>query len=85
MYEIEYKESFFRSFDKLKEKVDSKRVRDRIEQLKFRPFGIGKRLVGHPYWSLRIGKRTRVIYRIEGNKVIVIDILERKHDYKELG
>ena len=84
MYEIEYKESFFKSLKKLDEKIDDKLIMDKIEHLRFRPLGIGKRLVGVPYWSLRLGKRIRLIYRIDGNKVVIVDILERKHDYKDL-
>lgn len=84
MYEIHYKDSFFKSLERLKEKVSNKLVRDKIEQLRFRPYGLAKRFVGVPYWSMRIGKRIRLIYRVEGNIVTVINLLERKHDYREL-
>lgn len=84
MYEIEYKDSFFKSLEKLREKVSNKLVKDKIEQLRFRPFAIGKRLVGVPYWSLHLNKRIRMIYRVEGNRIIIIDVLERKHDYRDL-
>lgn len=84
MYDIEYKDSFFKSLKLLGRKIDDHLLRSKIEQLRFRPHGIGKRLVGVPYWSLRVGKRIRLIYRVEGNVVTIVDLLERKHDYREL-
>ena len=60
-------------------------ISKKVEQLKLRPF-LGKRLIGYPYWSLHIGDR-RIIYKLDNHSqsIIIITILERKHDYKELG
>ena len=60
-------------------------ITKKVQQLKERPL-LGKRLAGCPYWALHIGAH-RVIYKLDGRErtVELIAILDRKHDYRELG
>ena len=62
-----------------------RQIAKKVQELKWRPL-LGKRLVGHPYWSLHIGAH-RVIYRINTHDRVIelLAVLERKHEYRELG
>lgn len=46
---------------------------------------LGKKLIGNPYWSLRVGNY-RVIYCIDENKKIIeiLHVIPRKNDYREI-
>ena len=44
---------------------------------------LGKKLIGNPFWSIRIGKH-RLIYKIEGKTIYIVDILQRKNKYREV-
>jgi len=84
MYEIILSDKAKRQLQKL-----SKEIRDRIgsaiERIKIRPEAYVKRLVGVPYYSLRVGDY-RVILNIQQNKLIifVIEIGHRKNIYKNI-
>ncbi|MEK6808656.1 MAG: type II toxin-antitoxin system RelE/ParE family toxin [Nanoarchaeota archaeon] len=56
----------------------------KIQQLKIMPL-LGKKLIGNPYWSLRVGNY-RVIYCIDENKKIIeiLHVIPRKNDYREI-
>ena len=84
MYELVFREAFEKSFSKIKDKETRSQIWKKIRQLEeFAP--LGKHLVGQPYWSIHTGGY-RVIYLFfkNENKVEIVDILERKHDYREL-
>ncbi len=83
MFELVFRESFKKSFNKLESFIQTQ-VKKKILELKTNQF-LGKKLVGHNYWSIHIGQ-FRVIYEIHSNeqKIELIEILKRKHDYREL-
>lgn len=82
MRKLSFSESFDKSFSAIRDICLKKRILLKIKQLKLRA-PIGKKLKDYPYWSLRIGK-FRVVYLIQGQDIFVIDILERKKDYRNL-
>lgn len=79
-----FKEQFDKSFSKINDRVVRDQIWKKVQQLKERA-PIGKKLVGNPYWSVHVG-RFRVIYMLHShsNEVELLDILERKHDCREL-
>ena len=80
MFDLIFSEKFEKAFSKLKDSSIKKRIWSKVSELEKRA-PIGKKLKGNPYWSLRINK-FRIIYLLEGTQVILIDILERKKDYR---
>ena len=83
MNSILFSETFDKSFSKIKNKETKKQIWKKILELESRA-PLGKKLKGNPYWSIHIG-RFRVIYELQGQTIKIADILERKHDYKELS
>lgn len=81
MNNLIFTEQFDKSFSKLKDKLIQKQVWDKILELENR-LPIGKKLKGNPYWSIHINKY-RVIYEFKGNNITLIEIIERKNDYRE--
>ena len=75
-------EQFDKSFSKIKDRIMQKRIWEKIIELENRA-PIGKKLRGNPYWSIHVN-RFRIIYEIKGTQILVADVLERKHDYREL-
>jgi len=84
MYELIIKEQFDQSFSKIKDVKTRRQVWNKILELKTRA-PIGKKLVGNPYWSIHIG-RFRVIYVFHkhSQEIEIVDILSRKHGYREI-
>ncbi|HLC56356.1 MAG TPA: type II toxin-antitoxin system RelE/ParE family toxin [Candidatus Nanoarchaeia archaeon] len=82
MYTLIFTEQFDRSFSKFKEKNLQEQIWKKILELEDKA-PLGKKLKGNPYWSIHINKY-RAIYQIDGSKITIIDILKRKHDYREL-
>ena len=82
MFSLLFSEEFEKSFSKLKDKNIRKQIWKKILELEKRA-PLGKKLKGNPFWSVHIGKY-RVIYKLEGNQIWVADILQRKHDYREV-
>ncbi len=83
MFELVFRRAFEKSFKKL-ETPPQKQIQNKILELKQNSI-LGKKLGHYPYWSIHIGKY-RIIYQIHSkdNKIELIEILQRKHDYKEL-
>jgi mRNA-degrading endonuclease RelE of RelBE toxin-antitoxin system len=81
MNNLIFTEQFDKSFSKLKDKLIQKQIWNKIIELENRS-PIGKKLKGNPYWSIHIN-RYRVIYEISGSNITLIDIIERKNDYRE--
>ncbi len=84
MYKLIIKEQFDHSFSKIKDAKIKKQVWKKVLELKRRA-PIGKKLVGNPYWSIRVGK-FRIIYILHKHvtEVELIDILTRKRQYREV-
>lgn len=85
MFKLIFKEQFEKSFSKISDLIVKKQIWKKVQQLKDRA-PIGKKLVGHPYWSIHIG-RFRVLYVLHNRsqEIELVDVLERKKDYRELG
>ena len=79
--ELFFKKAFIDSLNSL-DKTLKEQVKKKVLSLKNTP-QLGKHLQAEPYFSLRIGK-LRAIYRIENEKIIMVDLLKRKHSYREL-
>ncbi len=64
-------------------RTDSVRIIASLERCKIRPHAYVKKLVGSPYFRLRVGDY-RVILDIQGGKfiIIVVEIGHRKNIYK---
>ena len=82
MFALIFTEQFDRSFSRIKDKNFKEQVWKKISELENRA-PIGKKLKGNPYWSIHVN-RYRVIYQLIGNQIIIVEILERKNDYREL-
>jgi len=84
MYELIIKEQFDKSFPKIKDLKPKKQIWTKILELKTMA-PIGKKLVGNPYWSIHIGKfRVIYIFHKHSNEIEIVDLLSRKHDYREI-
>ena len=83
MYEIEFSINAEKQLLKL-EKDLQKRVISALERIRIRPYPYVKKLVGNPYFRLRVGDY-RVIIDIQENKllILVIEIGHRKNIYQD--
>ncbi len=85
MYEVEFTETAKKQF-----KMLEKSVRDRIisslKRIRIRPETFVKRLVGKPFYSLRVGNY-RIIVDIKNGKLIilVLNVAHRRNIYKKIG
>ena len=77
-----FSKKFEKSFSKINDKIIKKQIWTKIQELEKRA-PLGKKLKGNSYWSIHVNKY-RVIYEIRSNQLLIADILQRKHDYKEL-
>jgi len=82
MFTLLFSEQFEKSFSKIKDKETKQQIWKKISQLETTA-PLGKKLKGNPYWSIHIN-RYRVIYELKEKEIKIADILERKHDYREL-
>lgn len=82
MYEIVFTNKALKQISKLDKKTQS-RIIAGIEKVRVRPFSFVKRLVGHPFFRLRVGDY-RIILDIVKDKVIVwvLEVKHRKNVYK---
>lgn len=83
MYTLLLSKKFDESFSRIKDTVVQKQIWKKIGELEERA-PVGKKLRGNPFWSIHIN-RFRIIYQMEGSEILILDVLERKHDYRELG
>ena len=83
IYSIVYSELSFRQLKKLPKEIQ-RRIILVLERCSIRPYPLIKRLVGSPYFRLRVGNY-RVIMDIREDKLIifVIEVGHRKKIYKE--
>ncbi len=82
MYEIEFSESAEKQLFKL-EKGLQKRILASLERIQIRPYPYVKKLVGSPYFRLRVGDY-RAIIAIQESRllILVIEIGHRKNIYQ---
>jgi mRNA interferase RelE/StbE len=70
IYQIIWSESAARQLGKLDRAV-AKRILDRVQQLESNPLRSLRRLVGVPYYRLRVGD-FRVIVEVVGNRLLIL-------------
>ena len=82
VYVLIFSDTFKRQFSKL-EKIVQQRIISALERIRIRPEAFVKKLVGEPYYQLRIGDY-RVILDIKKDKLIifVVEVGHRKNIYK---
>jgi mRNA interferase RelE/StbE len=82
MYTLVYAEEFLKQMRKL-DKGTQKRIISTLDRIKIRPYPHVKKLVGNPYFRLRVGNY-RVILDIKEDKLIiyVLEIGHRRSIYK---
>ena len=82
MYFIEFSQTAEKQFYKLDRSVQA-RIISTLERIRIRPYPHVKKLVGSPYFRLRVGEY-RVILDIKEDKLIifVIELGHRRNIYK---
>ena len=82
MYNIEFSKTAEKQLYKLGKNIQV-RIVSSLERIRIRPYPHVKKLVGNPYFSLRVGAY-RLIMDIKENKLIifVIEVGHRKRIYK---
>ncbi|MEK6876548.1 MAG: type II toxin-antitoxin system RelE/ParE family toxin [Nanoarchaeota archaeon] len=83
IYELVYSDEVRKQLKKLN-KILQERIIFTLERIRLRPYAHIKRLVGNPYFSLRVGDY-RVILDIKDDKLIifVIEVGHRKNIYQK--
>ncbi len=82
MFTLIFSEEFDKSFSSLKDDQIKNQIWKKITELEERA-PLGKKLKGNPFWSIHVNKY-RVIYELKENEVVLLEILHRKFDYREL-
>jgi mRNA interferase RelE/StbE len=84
MYEVFFSDTALKQLKKLERDIQ-RRIIAATERIRIKPEGYVKRLVGEPYFKLRVGDY-RVILDIKGEKMIVMVLYvgHRKHIYKQM-
>lgn len=82
MYNIEFSKIAEKQFFRLEKEIQI-RIISTLERLRIRPYPHVKKLIGSPYFRLRVGQY-RVILDIKENKLLiyVVDLGHRKNIYK---
>jgi len=81
-YELVYSETSKKQLLLLEKEIIS-RILSKLEQIRIQPLRYVKKLVGIPYFRLRVGKH-RVILAIRGEQIFVVEVGHRKNIYKNL-
>lgn len=83
MYEIIFSETALKHLKKIERSIQ-KRIITALERIRIRPESFVRRLVGEPYYRLRVGDY-RVILDIQQKNLIilVIEVGHRKKIYKQ--
>lgn len=82
MYDLIFTEAFDKSFSKIKNKVIKNQIWKKILELENKA-PLGKKLKNNPFWSIHINKY-RLIYGLKSKQIIIIELLSRKKEYREL-
>ena len=82
VYGLEFTDTFRKQFSKL-EKLIQQRIITALERIRIRPDYFVKRLVGSPYYRMRIGDY-RIILDIKHDKlvILVMELGHRRNIYK---
>ena len=85
MYKIVFREDAEKQFLKLEKEIQ-KRISKTLEKIRFRPYSFVERLVGLPYYKLKVGK-FRVLLNIkpEEEVIFIMRVGHRKNIYKEIS
>ncbi|HII16616.1 TPA: type II toxin-antitoxin system RelE/ParE family toxin [Candidatus Woesearchaeota archaeon] len=83
MYTLEFTPHAFKQFERLLRQAQE-RISATLQRITFRPFPHVKRLVGGPYFKLRVGDY-RVIHDIRGRQLVimVVKVGHRKNVNKD--
>ncbi len=83
MYEIIFSDLAKKQFSKLEKDIQF-RIGKVLERIKIRPFHFVRRVVGSPYFRLRVGNY-RILIDIRQDKLIIfiIELNHRKKFYKK--
>jgi len=81
VYELFYSEKALKQLEKLDKQLQE-RIISTLERCRIRPHAHIKKLVGNPYFSLRIGDY-RAILNIKNNelRILVVEVGHRKNVY----
>jgi len=84
MYEVFFSDTALKQLKKLERDIQ-RRIIAAIERIRIKPEGFVRRLVGEPYFKLRVGDY-RVILDIKREKMIVMVLYvgHRKHIYNHM-
>lgn len=84
MYTLIYTQEFFKQLKRLNKDIQ-RRIISTLERIRVRPYPHVKKLVGGPYFRLRVGDY-RVILDIQEKKLIiyVLETGHRKNIYKKI-
>lgn len=82
MYSVEFSIRAKKQLDKLDNEL-KKRIVSVLDRIKIRPFYFLKKVVGSPYYRLRVGDH-RIILDVKQNKmvILVVELGHRKKIYK---
>ena len=83
IYKLMYAEKFLKQIRKLPKEIQQ-RIFVGLERCRIRPVSHLKKLVGSPYFRLRVGDY-RVIIELKNNEftILVLEVGHRKNIYKE--
>ncbi|MBU1975318.1 MAG: type II toxin-antitoxin system RelE/ParE family toxin [Nanoarchaeota archaeon] len=81
-YELVYSEESLKQLKKLEKDIQN-RILSSLERCRIRPHAHIKKLVGNPYFRLRVGKY-RVILDVKDDKLIIL-VLEVAHRSRIYG
>ena len=79
MYELIYSEKSLKQLEKL-EKNLQERILANLERIRLRPYAYLKKLVGNPYFRLRVGDY-RIILDVQDKKLVIF-VIEMGHRKK---
>jgi len=87
-FEVKATESFQQQFDELSEKY-KRQVKKKVELIETNPFRFKKIHSKHYSKAFRVrlnieGKETRLVYVVLGSKIILVYLLDRSKEYKDL-
>mgnify|MGYP001614682201 CR=1 FL=1 len=83
MYSVIFSDLAFRQLEKLDHHLRS-RILNNIERCRIRPYSYVQKLIGSPYFRLRVGDYKVIMSIIENElKVLIVEIGHRKNIYKK--
>lgn len=80
MYSIEFSQLAEKQLGKLERNIQGRIIKV-LERIKIRPHSFVKRLVGLPYYRLRVGDY-RIILKIKEQTIFIVELGHRKNIYE---